>query len=159
MDIIDFRSTKCKHCYKCVRHCEVKAIMVKDEKAEIMSNHCILCGKCLQICPQEAKTLVSDLDMVKDWIEKGEEVIVSIAPSFVGCFPSVSKEQVHTALQQLGFSKVRETAEGAAMVTYEYTKLLEEGKMKNIITSCCPSVNDLIEKYYPSLISTLAPVV
>ena len=26
MGIIDFKATKCKHCYKCVRYCEVKAI-------------------------------------------------------------------------------------------------------------------------------------
>ena len=30
MAIIDFNATKCKHCYKCVRNCEVKAIMIKD---------------------------------------------------------------------------------------------------------------------------------
>ena len=23
MEIIDFKATKCKHCYKCVRYCEI----------------------------------------------------------------------------------------------------------------------------------------
>ena len=32
MEIIDFKATKCKHCYKCVRYCDVKAIQVKDER-------------------------------------------------------------------------------------------------------------------------------
>ena len=49
MAIIDFKATKCKHCYKCVRNCEVKAIMIKDERAEIMPDKCILCGKCMQL--------------------------------------------------------------------------------------------------------------
>ena len=31
--------------------------------------------------------------------------------------------------------------------------------MENIITTCCPSVNDLIEIYYPQLVPWLAPVV
>ena len=31
--------------------------------------------------------------------------------------------------------------------------------MTNIITTCCPSVNDLIEKYYPELVPLMAPVV
>ena len=44
MGIIDFKATKCKHCYKCVRYCDVKAIMIKDERAEIMPDKCILCG-------------------------------------------------------------------------------------------------------------------
>ena len=31
--------------------------------------------------------------------------------------------------------------------------------MPNIITTCCPSVNDLIEKYYPDCAEMMAPVV
>ena len=44
-------------------------------------------------------------------------------------------------------------------MTAEYTKLLAEHKMENIITTCCPSANDLVEIYYPQLIPYLAPVV
>ncbi len=159
MNIIDFRATKCKHCYKCVRHCGVKAIMVKNEKAEIMPDYCILCGKCIQVCPQNAKRLTSELNIVKKWIHEDQEVVVSIAPSYVGILEHHTKEQVHTALLELGFSKIRETAEGAAMVTEEYARLLQSKSMDTIITTCCPSVNELVEKYYPSLTPYLAPVV
>lgn len=159
MAIIDFKATKCRHCYKCVRNCEVKAIMVKDGRAEIMPDNCILCGRCLQICPQSAKTLVSDLGMVKAMIEAGEKVVVSIAPSYMGLLKYHTIGQVRCALMRLGFADVRETAEGAALVTAEYTRLLVEGTMENIISTCCPSVNALIEKYYPQLIPYLAPVV
>lgn len=159
MAIIDFKATKCRHCYKCVRYCEVKAIMVKDGRAEIMPDNCILCGRCLQICPQSAKTLVSDLSIVKHMIATGQRVILSIAPSYMGLLKYHTIGQVRAALLQLGFEDVRETAEGAALVTAEYTKLLEEGTMENIITTCCPSANDLIEKYYPQLVPYLAPVV
>lgn len=159
MAIIDFKATKCRHCYKCVRNCEVKAIMVRDGRAEIMPDNCILCGRCLQICPQSAKTLVSDLDKVKLMIRSGERVIVSMAPSYMGLLKYRTIGQVRAALLQLGFEDVRETSEGAALVTAEYARLLEEGKMENIITTCCPSVNDLIEKYYPQLTKYLAPVV
>ena len=54
MRIIDFNSTKCRHCYKCVRNCAIKAISVLGGRAEIMEDHCILCGHCLAVCPQEA---------------------------------------------------------------------------------------------------------
>ena len=159
MGIIDFKSTKCKHCYKCVRNCEVKAVMIKDERAEIMQDKCILCGKCMQVCPQSAKTLVSDLEQVKGYIRAGNRTVVSLAPSFMGLFRYKTIGQVNAAFQKLGFSEVQETAQGAALVTAEYTRLLNEGKMENIITTCCPSVNDLIEIYYPGLIPNLAPVV
>ena len=159
MAIIDFKATKCKHCYKCVRNCEVKAIMIKDGRAEIMPDKCILCGKCLQICPQSAKQLVSDLGLVKSWIMSGQKVVVSIAPSYMGLLKFNTIGQVKAALKKLGFADVSETSEGAALVTEEYTRLLQEGKMENIITTCCPSVNDLIEIYYPQLVPWLAPVV
>ena len=159
MGIIDFKATKCKHCYKCVRYCDVKAIMIKDERAEIMPDKCILCGHCLQICPQSAKTLVSDLEIVKGFIKRGEKVVVSIAPSYRGLMKYKTPGQINSALKKLGFDQVRETSEGAAVVTAEYVKLLDKGDMENIITTCCPSVNSLIEIYYPELIPYMAPVV
>jgi len=159
MGIIDFKATKCKHCYKCVRNCEVKAIMIRDGRAEIMEDKCILCGKCLQICPQSAKTLNSDVMLVKKYIAEGKKVVVSIAPSYMGLLQYKTIGQVKAALKKLGFADVRETSEGAVLVTEEYTRLLREGTMENIITTCCPSVNDLIEIYYPELIPYLAPVV
>lgn len=159
MGIIDFKATKCKHCYKCVRNCEVKAIMIKDGRAVIMEDKCILCGKCLQICPQSAKTLNSDVALVKKYIKEGKKVVVSIAPSYMGLLKYKTLGQVKAALKKLGFADVRETSEGAVLVTEEYTRILREGVMENIITTCCPSVNDLIEIYYPELTKYLAPVV
>mgnify|MGYP003291362208 CR=1 FL=1 len=159
MKIIDFKNASCKHCYKCVRSCSVKAIKVKNAQAQIMTDYCILCGKCLEVCPQNAKTFVSDLERVKYYIRSGEKVVVSIAPSYLGIMDYETPGQVVDALLKLGFHAVRETAEGAAYVTDEYARLLWEGSMKNIITTCCPSVNGLIEKYYPSLVPCMAPVV
>lgn len=159
MRVIDFKDASCRHCYKCVRNCEVKAISVENEQAHIMKDHCINCGHCLEVCPQNAKTFASDMDRVKGYLRQGMKVIISIAPSYLGVLEYDKPGQVVDALKRLGFYEVRETAEGAALVTKEYARLLEEKQMKNIITTCCPSVNDLIEKYYPSLVSMMAPVV
>ncbi len=159
MRVIDFKDAKCRHCYKCVRHCAVKAISVKDEQARIMVDHCINCGRCLEVCPQNAKTFASDLDRVKGYLRQGDRIVISIAPSYAGVLDFDRPGQVVDALQRLGFYEVRETAEGAAMVTGEYKKLVRAGEMPNIITTCCPSVNDLIEKYYPDCAKLMAPVV
>lgn len=159
MDVIGFKEAKCKNCYKCVRVCNVKAIEVKDEQAQIINDKCILCGQCLEACPQNAKTFISDLDKVKDYIRRGIPTVVSVAPSYMGILNYRVPGQVFSALRKLGFSQVRETAEGAAFVTAEYDRLLEEKKMENIITTCCPSMNELVEIYYPELTKYLAPVV
>ena len=159
MRVIDFKDASCRHCYKCVRHCDVKAILVQNEQAHIMKDHCIHCGHCLEVCPQNAKTFASDMDRVRGYLRQGMKTIISIAPSYLGVLDYDKPGQIVGALKKLGFYEVRETAEGAALVTAEYWKLLKEGKMTNIITTCCPSVNDLIEKYYPSLVPYMAPVV
>ncbi len=159
MRVIDFKDASCRHCYKCVRNCEVKAISVQNEQAHIMKDHCINCGHCLEVCPQNAKTFASDMDRVKRYLKQGVKTIISIAPSYLGVLEYDKPGQIVDALKQLGFYEVRETAEGAALVTREYWKLLKDGQMDNIITTCCPSVNDLIEKYYPSLVPMMAPVV
>ena len=159
MRVIDFKDAKCRHCYKCVRHCAVKAISVRDEQARIMVDHCINCGRCLEVCPQNAKTFASDMDRVRGYLRQGMRTVISIAPSYAGVLEFDRPGQVVDALLRLGFSEVRETAEGAALVTSEYKKLVRSGKMPNIITTCCPSVNDLIEKYYPDCARLMAPVV
>ena len=159
MRVIDFKDASCRHCYKCVRHCEVKAISVQNEQAHIMKDHCINCGHCLEVCPQNAKKFASDIDRVRGYLRQGMKVIISLAPSYLGVLEYERPGQVVAALKKLGFYAVRETAEGAALVTAEYQKLLQAGEMSNIITTCCPSVNDLIEKYYPELVPLMAPVV
>lgn len=159
MRVIDFKDAKCRHCYKCVRYCMVKAISVQNEQAHILKDHCINCGRCMEICPQNAKTFASDMDRVKGYLRQGVKTIISIAPSYLGVLEFDRPGQVVDALQRLGFAEVRETAEGAAMVTDEYKKIIREKKMPNIITTCCPSVNDLVEKYYPDCVDLLAPVV
>lgn len=159
MKVIDFKDAKCRHCYKCVRHCQVKAITVQNEQARILTDHCINCGRCMEICPQNAKTFASDMDRVKGYLRQGLKTIISIAPSYIGVLDFDRPGQVVDALQKLGFAEVRETAEGAAMVTNEYKRLIQENKMPNIITTCCPSVNELIEKYYPECAPLMAPVV
>lgn len=159
MNVIGFKEAKCKNCYKCVRTCEVKAIQVKNEQAQIINDMCILCGHCLEACPQNAKTFISDLEKVKDYIASGYKTVISIAPSYAGIMKFNNSGQIVTALKKLGFYQVRETAEGAVYVTNEYERLIREGKMRNIITTSCPSANDLIEIYYPSLVDEMAPVV
>lgn len=149
MGYIKVRKANCKNCYKCLKNCISKAIMYKNEKVEIIEDRCILCGKCITACPQGAKKIDNDVSIIKEYIEDPNiKVAISVAPSFVSVFKE-SRKNLVWALKQLGFDYVEETAVGAKYVTMEYLHLLEKGKMENIISSACPSVNMYIEKYYP----------
>ncbi len=155
---LDFKEAKCKDCYKCLRECPVKAIAVIDHQAKIIDEKCILCGTCTRVCPQNAKMVHSELLSVQELLASGEKVVVSLAPSFVSSFGVLNLATMKNALLKLGFFDVEETAVGAKLVTEKYAKLLDEGEYKNFITSCCPAVNNLIEKYYPKAIDYLAKV-
>ena len=66
MSIIGLNAENCKNCYRCVKACPVKSIKVEQGQAKIIEKECILCGKCLSECPQNAKTFYSDLERVKE---------------------------------------------------------------------------------------------
>ncbi len=158
MSIIKLKEANCKNCHKCIRGCPVKSISFTDEQAQIIDNECILCGHCTLVCPQNAKYIRSDLDRVRDWLARGEKIYVSLAPSYVSVFPDANIKKMSAALLKLGFTHVEETAIGAGHVSAQYAALMREHKMPNIITTACPTVVLLVEKYYPALVKYLAPV-
>ncbi len=158
MNILSTIKTSCRDCYKCVRHCPVKAIRFSMGHAEIIDERCIKDGRCVLVCPQHAKVIRNDVEVVKSYFENKEFVIASLAPSFVPTFPDIMPGQLFNALKALGFTVVRETAEAAELVALEHAQLVKEGN-EAIITSSCPAINALIYKYYPQHISYLAPVV
>ena len=158
MSVISLKKSDCKNCYKCLKVCPVKSITFENDQAEIMPHECILCGKCLEACPQNAKTIHSEIDTVQQFIDSGAKVVVSLAPSFIGSFDYKEPGQVVTALKCLGFTEVRETAEGAALVTDAYNRFLESNPQGTLLTTCCPTVNNLVERYFPELIPHMFPV-
>jgi len=159
MKFINFSREKCNNCYKCLRTCPSKAITILEDHAEIVDEMCISCGKCQVVCQKEALYIKSNINQVKKAILEGKKVIASIAPSFAGAFEMNEEGQMVTALKNLGFDIVEETAIGAEIVLDYYKKYVEEGKCENLITTSCPSANHLIEKYYPSLIKYMIPIV
>lgn len=159
MNLINFSKANCRNCYKCLRTCPVKAIQFKNEQAGIIEDRCIACGQCLISCPQNARYIRSDIDITKSAIRGGRRVCASIAPSFAGAFDMKDALQMPSALYKLGFDIVEETAVGAEKVTGAYNEYISRKNPENIITTCCPSANYLIEKYYPSLIKYMLPFV
>ena len=156
---LTLKKSNCKNCYKCIRHCPVKAIRFSGNQAHIIGNECILCGQCFVVCPQDAKEIVDETEKVKVLLQSGDPVIVSMAPSFVANYDGAGIEAMRKALKQLGFYDVEETAIGATIVKNEYERMLYEEERDVIISSCCHSINLLIQKHYPAALEFLADVV
>ena len=158
MECLTLKKSNCKNCYKCIRHCPVKSIRFTGNQAYIIGDECIMCGQCFVVCPQNAKQITDETEKVKVFLQSGVPVVVSLAPSFVANFDGVGIESMREALKQLGFYDVEETAIGATIVKREYDRICNEEGRDIIITSCCHSVNLLIQKHFPKLIPYLADV-
>ena len=156
---LTLKKSNCKNCYKCIRHCPVKAIRFSGNQAHIIGNECILCGQCFVVCPQNAKEIVNEIEKVKVFLQNGDPVVVSLAPSFIANYDGAGIEVMRAALKKLGFYDVEETAIGATIVKTEYENMLKEGYRDIVISSCCHSVNLLIQKYFPQALEYLADVV
>lgn len=159
MECLTLKKSNCKNCYKCIRHCPVKSIRFSGNQAFIIGNECIMCGQCFVVCPQDAKQIVDETEKVKVLLQSGDPVVVSLAPSFVANYDGVGIEAMRDAIKKLGFYDVEETAIGATIVKREYEHLIREEGRDVIITSCCHSVNLLIQKHFPKLLPYLADVV
>ena len=147
----------CRDCYKCVRTCPVKAIQIRDAHAEILHDRCTYCGTCVNECPNGVKVIRNDLDKVQMAFLSHRKVIVSLAPSYLSEFHGLEDNFVR-ALYKLGFDAVSETAIGAALVSQALDMYVIEHGQANFISTACPSVVELVRKYFPECIPELAPV-
>ena len=155
---LTLKKSNCKNCYKCIRHCPVKAIRFSGNQAHIIGNECILCGHCFVVCPQNAKEIVDGTEKARVLLQSGDPVVVSLAPSFIANYKGVGIESMRKALKKLGFFDVEETAIGATIVKTEYERMLREEDRDIVISSCCHSINLLIQKQFPTLLQYLANV-
>jgi iron only hydrogenase large subunit-like protein len=142
----------------------VKAIQVVQETesremhVKIIEDRCILDGKCISVCPQNAKQPRSDVKTIEMMLARGHKVAATVAPSFAGLIPLEEPLKLPSLLRKLGFSTVSETAYGAELVAKAQRKLFYQGKGP-FITSPCPAVVNLVEKHYPEAIPYLTPLV
>ena len=149
---------ECRDCYKCVRHCPVKAIRVENDHATVAPEGCILCGRCVGVCRHSAKRVRDDLPRVRSLLWQNSNVHASLAPSFVSEFPGIRPAQLASALKKLGFAGVHETAEGAERVSQVVAELLDQANSGLFLSSACPVAVDLVVRHQPGLASMLTPV-
>lgn len=158
-EYIRLKEANCKNCYKCIRNCPTKSISFSDNQAHIITDECILCGQCFIVCPQNAKVIKDDSAKARALLYGNAPVIASVAPSFAAAFPGIGIKGMENALKKLGFFAAEETALGATVVKKQYEQLIKNGEQDVIISSCCPSVNLMIQKHFPEVLPSLAKVV
>jgi iron only hydrogenase large subunit-like protein len=160
--VIYINEDKCRNSYSCVRVCPVNAIEVKPERVHpvIIADRCIGCGLCFLSCSPRAIEFRDSRSHVKQILQSGRPAAALIAPSIASEFDDITDYRKFVGMiRKLGFTYVHEVSFGVDMVAYAYKKLFEESSGKYYITSNCPSIVEMVEKYHPHLVPNLAPLV
>jgi signal transduction histidine kinase len=146
-------------CYTCVRECPAKAIRISTGQAEVIAERCIACGNCVKVCSQKAKQPLSTIDRVDALLASGKRVAACLAPSFPAEFSDTDYRHLVGMLREVGFTWVLEVSFGADLVSRQYRKLLAESNGHRYIATHCPAIIGYVERYYPDLVGSLAPIV
>ena len=161
--VIQLDGSKCKACYSCVRACPVKAIHVRKNSVfpHIDESRCIMCGVCIGVCAYHAISYVDSTKEVKALLNAPDKVAAVCAPSIAGEFSDITDYRKFVKMiRLLGFSYVNEMSFGVDIVAKKYKECTEDNfKGKYYVNSTCPSIVNLIEKFYPELIGNLVPTV
>lgn len=169
---------KCIKCGKCKDVCPYDAICHKERpckhacgigaiksdrlgRAVIDNDMCVSCGMCMVSCPFGAIADKSQIFQLIRAMQSGRKIIAQVAPAFVGQFgPKVTPEMFKTALKELGFADVYETALGAdlgCMAEAEhYVKEVASGNQSFALTSCCPSWSVMAKHLFPETIDKIS---
>lgn len=158
MEILSVLKASCKDCHRCVRYCPAGAIGFDHDQAWIIHEKCIYCGRCINACPQGAKVPYDGTGQLELYLQSGNPVIASVAPSFIAAMEVADYRQFVGGLKALGFDYVTETVHGASYVAAEYLRLARTWE-KTLISVCCPTIVNYVEKHCPEMIPYLAPVI
>lgn len=146
----------------CALACGVNAIESDDKGRAVINNEkCVSCGQCMVSCPFGAIADKSQIFQLIRALQSKKKIIAQVAPSFVGQFGNhITPERFKTALKDLGFYDVYETAIGADMGAMEeaqhYVKEVSTGELPFLLTSCCPSWSMLAKKFFPETIDNIS---
>ena len=169
---------KCIKCGKCKSVCPYDAVCHKERpcksacginaiksdrigRAIIDNDMCVSCGQCMVSCPFGAIADKSQVFQLIRAMQSGKKIIAQVAPAFVGQFgQKVTPDMFKTALKELGFADVYETAIGAdlgCMAEAEhYVKEVASGKQAFALTSCCPSWSVMAKHLFPETIDKIS---
>lgn len=146
----------------CKKACGVNAIENDKHGRAIINNEaCVSCGQCMVSCPFGAIADKSQIFQLIRAMQSGRMIVAQVAPSFVGQFgPKVTPEKFKSALKELGFAEVYETALGADLgcvaEAEHYVREVASGRQDFALTSCCPSWSVMAKNLFPETIDKIS---
>ncbi|MDT4761186.1 NADH-dependent [FeFe] hydrogenase, group A6 [Sphaerochaeta sp. PS] len=170
---------KCIKCGRCVQVCQDLqgtfalefigrgdgTYMAPAAMLKLDDSPCVKCGQCAAHCPVGAIYEKDEIGSFRKAVnDPDKKVVVQIAPSIrVGLSESfglpagtVTTKKIYFALKKLGAYAVHDTNFSADLTIieegHELVGRLTKGGVMPLLTSCCPSWIDYVQKYYPDLL-------
>ncbi|MCX8059438.1 MAG: NADH-dependent [FeFe] hydrogenase, group A6 [Spirochaetes bacterium] len=170
----------CIQCGRCVEVCQViqnvhaleysnrgfDTFVGPTMERKLEESECVKCGQCSSVCPVGA--IYEKDDSEKVWEALSNPDLVLVAQEAPAVRVAIGEEfgfpvgtnvvkKMYTALRRLGFKYVFDTNFGADLTICEEAKEFEEWFTKcpeklPLITTCCPSWVDYLEKFFYDLI-------
>lgn len=153
--VISWLDTKCAHCIKCLKSCPTDAISIVNKKVYIDDKKCIYCDVCIKECP--SRVLKVQGVHMNETLQEHTYNVALIPTSLLSDMKSYEEfQRVCQAILRLGFDEV---AQYSDIEGFLYKKAIKESHEKEGIwlTSFCPTMNQLIEKNYPTLYNCILP--
>lgn len=153
--VVSWLEKKCYHCIKCLKSCPTDAISIVNHEVNIDEEQCIHCDVCIKECP--SRVLKVQGSHISETLNQHEYNVILIPTSLLSDLKSFDDfQRICHAILKLGFDEVEQYSD---IEGFLYKKAIEESQNKEGIwlTSFCPTINELIEKKYPTLLDCILP--
>ena len=153
----------CIGCNNCIRGCpEIMANVVQidangDNKINLDSDACILCGHCIETCTHGVRHYLDDTDIFFEDLNKGKSISLLIAPAFLLNYPNEYKS-ILGYLKSMGIKNFYSVSFGADITSWAYLNYIIENDAFGRISQPCPAIVSFIEKHDNRLLDSLMPI-
>lgn len=152
----------CVGCNRCINSCKISGANVcvscgASHHVKVDDEKCIHCGLCITACTHQARQYSDDTERFFSDLAAGRHIAIALDPSLRLLFPD-TLPKVIGQLRALGAGKIYDTSFGADICTWATIAACRERKGTSLISSQCPVVVEMVEKYHPELLNRLLPV-
>lgn len=162
---IVYSDEKCIGCNKCIAACSVlgancAVIQNGQNRVVVDSRKCGICGSCVSVCPQKARTYRDDSESFFTGAAQSQNISVIIDQSFFVLYKDRARS-VLGWLRSLGVKNIYSSSLGAEISVWANVRYLlahHEEDEAPFLVNCCPAFTLRVEREEIDFLKKLIPV-
>ena len=162
---IVYSDEKCIGCNKCIAACSVlgancAVIQNGQNRVVVDSRKCGICGSCVSVCPQKARTYRDDSESFFAGAAQSQNISVIIDQSFFVLYKDRARS-VLGWLRSLGVKNIYSSSLGAEISVWANVRYLlahHEEDEAPFLVNCCPAFTLRVEREEIDFLKKLIPV-